>query len=126
MGKMTFDSLLSELRNMRREQQKGLAWDAVGIAFWSAFSLSFAVISCKAFKWAVGENVMALERGALLIGALACAWQSVRFIKLLVESCEYEAFAIHRQNLRKIAKAEKRFKIYKRAFEIKKERHGKD
>lgn len=126
MGKMTFDSLLSELRNMRREQQKALAWDFIGLAFYSAFSMSFAAVSCKAFKWAVGEKVMALERGALLIGALACAWQSVRFIKLLVGSCEYETFVIHRQNLRKIAKVEKRFKIYKRAFEIKKERYGKD
>ena len=88
--------------------------------------MTFAVASYKAFKWAGDENANSMEKDTLLIVALACALQSVWFIKLWVGSVDFENFAIHSQNLRKIAKAEKRFKIYKRAFQIKKERYEKN
>lgn len=127
MGKMTFDSLLSELRNMRREQQKGLAWDCVGLTFYLVYSLSFAVVSFKTFELVVREDGFGFTvRWFLFCGALGVGYKSFEFLEKLVSSVDRDNFVTHHKNLRKIAKVEKRFKIYKRAFEIKKERYGKD
>ncbi len=127
MGKMTFDSLLSELRNMRREQQKGLACDCVGLAFYLACSLSFAVVSFKTFELAAREDGFGFTvRWFVSCGSLGVGYKSFEFLEKLVSSVDRDNFGTHLKNLRKIAKVEKRFKIYKRAFEIKKERYGKD
>lgn len=127
MGKMTFDSLLSEIRKMKREQRLGLCWDALGLAIYSAIGISFAALSFKAFWWSFGGDVTCVAmRAALFVGALACLIQSGKFVKVFKDSVEYMNFGTHRRNLRKLAKVEKRFRIYKRAFEIKKERYGKD
>lgn len=127
MGKMTFDSLLSELRNMRREQQKGLAWDCVGLAFYLVCSLSFAVVSFKTFELAAREDGLGFAvRWFLFCGSLGVGYKSFKFLENLVSSVDRDNFGTHLKNLRKIAKVEKRFKIYKRAFEIKEERRGKD
>ena len=53
-------------------------------------------------------------------------YKSFEFLENLASSVDRDNFGTHLKNLRKIAKVEKRFKIYKRAFEIKKERYGKD
>lgn len=127
MGKMTFDSLLSEIRKMKREQRLGLLWDTLGLAIYSTLGISLAVLSFNAFWWSFGgDETGVAKRAVLFVGALACLYQSGKFVKVFKDSCEYESFGIHRRNLRKIAKVEKRFRIYKRAFEIKKERYGKD
>lgn len=127
MGKMTFDSLLSELRNMRREQQKGLAWDCVGLTFYLVCSMCFAVVSFKSFELAAREDGFGFTvRWFLFCGSLWVGYKSFEFLKKLASSVDRDNFDTHLKNLRKLAKVERRFKIYKRAFEIKKERYGKD
>jgi hypothetical protein len=122
MKKMTFDSLLSEIRKMKREQRLDLFMETVWITALSATVIAFAALSFKAFWWTFskGEDGI-LIRGALFIAALMSLYQCGKFCKLSADNIEYERIIEHRRILRELAQVEKRFRIYKRAFEIKKE-----
>lgn len=128
MGKMTFESLIQECRALRREETvalvKNLGWLLLyGLTLAYMFAAAIFLIDRTfddKFQYSMFFRTV-IGVGAGILFDCTCRLLGGGHWKFEAESI---VFGLRR--IKKINRFLKRFKIYRRAFEIKKERYGKD
>lgn len=128
MGKMTFESLIQERRALRRKETaaivKNLGWLLLyGLALEFMFAATIFLLDRTLddkFQYSM------FFRTTTGVGAVILIDGTRRLLDSGGWKFEAESIAFGLRRIKIINRFLKRFKIYKRAFEIKKERYGKD
>lgn len=125
---MTFESLIQECRALRREEAtaivKNLGWLLLyGLALAYLFTVTIFLLDRtfdSKFQYSMFFRTMVGVGAGILFDCTR------RLLGGGHWKFEAESVVLGLQKIKKINRFLKRFKIYRRAFEIKKERYGKD
>ena len=128
MGKMTFKSLVQKCRALRREETvalvKNLGWLLLyGLALAYLFAATIFLLD-RTFDDKFQYSMF--FRTVVGVGAGILFDSARRLLDGGHWKFEVESIVFRVKTIKMINRFLKRFKIYKRAFEIKKERYGKD